>query len=66
VNGEEMNLFEKVGNFLEDAKRIFYVSKKPTAEEYKRIALIVAIGFAIIGVLGYSIYLFFALTGVGY
>ena len=61
-----MNVLGKVGSFLEDAKRIFYVSKKPTAEEYKRIALIVAIGFVIIGVLGYCIYLFFALTGLGF
>jgi protein translocase SEC61 complex gamma subunit len=66
VSGEEMNVLEKIGSFAEDARRIFYVSKKPTVEEYKRIALIVAIGFLVIGVLGYIIYLFFAITGLGF
>ncbi len=61
-----MNIFEKLGNFVDDSKRIFYVSKKPTMDEYKKIALIVALGFLAIGVLGYVIYLFFALTGVGF
>jgi len=61
-----MNIIELVGNFIADAKRIFLVSRKPTMEEYKRMALIVALGILIIGVLAYIIYLFFALTGIGY
>lgn len=52
--------------FLEDSKRIFFVSKKPTLEEYKRMALIIALGMVIIGVLAYFIFLVFALTGIGY
>jgi len=55
-----------ITSFIEDSKRIFIVSKKPTMEEYKRMALIVAIGIIAIGVVGYIIYLIFALTGVGY
>ncbi|MFA6268508.1 MAG: protein translocase SEC61 complex subunit gamma [archaeon] len=61
-----MNVVEMVGNFLSDAKRIFFVSKKPTMEEYKRMALIVALGIIAVGIIGYIIYLFFALTGIGY
>ncbi len=52
--------------FLDDSKRIFFVSKKPTWDEYKRMALIVALGMVIIGVLAYFIFLLFALSGVGY
>ena len=66
LNGEKMNVVEMVGNFLSDAKRIFFVSKKPTMEEYKRMALIVALGIIAVGIIGYIIYLFFALTGIGY
>jgi len=61
-----MNPVEMISNFLVDAKRIFTVSKKPTMEEYKRMALVVALGIAIIGTIGYIVYLFFALTGIGF
>jgi protein transport protein SEC61 subunit gamma-like protein len=61
-----MNVLEMIGNFVEDSKRIFFVSKKPTMEEYKRMALIVALGIVAIAVIAYVIYLFFALTGIGY
>ncbi|MFA5125888.1 MAG: protein translocase SEC61 complex subunit gamma [archaeon] len=61
-----MKVIELVVNFIADAKRIFLVSRKPTMEEYKRMALIVALGILVIGVLAYIIYLFFALTGLGY
>jgi protein transport protein SEC61 subunit gamma-like protein len=61
-----MNVLGMIGDFIEDAKRIFVVSRKPTTDEYKRMAMIVALGIVIIGVLGYMIYLFFALTGIGY
>jgi len=61
-----MNPVEMVINFIADAKRIFLVSKKPTMEEYKRMALVVALGIIVIGIIGYIIYLFFALTGIGF
>lgn len=61
-----MNVVELVGNFVADAKRIFLVSKKPTQEEYKRMTIIVALGIIVIGIIGFCIYLFFALTGIGY
>ena len=61
----KLNIRESLSKFLEDSKRIFIVSKKPTKEEYKRMALIVALGIALIGVIGYIIYLVFALTALG-
>jgi protein transport protein SEC61 subunit gamma and related proteins len=56
-----MNVKEILGRFLTDSKRIFRVSKKPSLEEYKKMALIIALGIAIIGILGYIITLIFAL-----
>ena len=61
-----MNPVEMITSFIADAKRIFMVSKKPTMEEYKRMALVVALGIVVIGIIGYIVYLFFALTGIGF
>ena len=61
-----MNFAEMLSNFVDDSKRIFVVSRKPTMDEYKRMALIVALGMAVIGIIGYIIYLFFSLTGIGF
>ena len=61
-----MNIQEKIGGFIEDSKRIFVVSRKPGWEEYKRMSLIVALGMVLIGIIAFVIYLFFALTGIGY
>ncbi|MCX6800719.1 MAG: protein translocase SEC61 complex subunit gamma [Candidatus Diapherotrites archaeon] len=55
-----------ISKFIGDSKRIFIVSKKPTMDEYKRMALVVALGIAIIGVIGYIITLIFSITGIGF
>ena len=60
-----MNVGEIVGKFFMDSKRIFRVSRKPTKEEYKRMALIIGIGIVIIGIIGFMIQLFFELVGIG-
>ncbi|MGI6589600.1 MAG: protein translocase SEC61 complex subunit gamma [Candidatus Iainarchaeum sp.] len=62
----KFNVVERVTNFIADAKRIFTVSRKPTMEEYKRMVIVVAIGIIAIGIIAYIIYLFFALTGIGF
>lgn len=62
----KFNIGGLISGFLEDSKRIFVVSRKPGWEEYKRMALIVALGMVLIGVLAFIIYLFFVLTGIGY
>jgi len=58
------NVKENLGKFLEDSKRIFIVSKKPTWDEYKRMVLIVSIGIGLIGLVGYIVYLIFALASM--
>ena len=60
-----MDVSEKFSQFIRDSKRIFIVSRKPTMEEYKRMAIIVALGITIIGILGFIISLIFAVTGIG-
>ena len=60
-----MNVIELVGKFFMDSKRIFRVSRKPSKEEYKRMALIIGLGIVIIGIIGFLIQLFFQLVGLG-
>jgi len=60
-----MNVGEIVGKFFMDSKRIFRVSRKPSKEEYKRMALIIGLGIVIIGIIGFLIQLFFQLVGLG-
>lgn len=60
-----MNIGVMISQFINDSKRVLIVSKKPTMDEYKKMIIIVALGMAVIGVMGYLIMLFFAVTGIG-
>ena len=60
--GERMNPVEMITNFIADARRIFTVSKKPTMDEYKRMLAIVGLGIVVIGVIAFTIFLFFAVV----
>lgn len=60
-----MNIVNALKKFVEDSRRIFVVSKKPTIQEYKQMAIIIGLGIIFIGILGFLIYLLFALTGLG-
>ena len=62
----KLNIGGMIGGFIEDAKRIFFVSKKPTMDDYKRMCLIVALGMVLIGIIAYVVYMIFALTGIGF
>jgi protein transport protein SEC61 subunit gamma and related proteins len=53
-----------ISKFFADSKRIFTVSRKPSKDEYKRMALIIALGIVIIGVMGFIIQLIFNLLGL--
>ena len=58
------NIVTLLKEFSEDANRIFVVSKKPTNEEFRRMALIVGIGIILLGVIAFIIYLIFAMIHV--
>ncbi|MCF7866195.1 protein translocase SEC61 complex subunit gamma [Candidatus Woesearchaeota archaeon] len=42
----------KIGNFIQESIRVFRITKKPTKEEYKSIALVSALGILLIGLIG--------------
>jgi protein transport protein SEC61 subunit gamma and related proteins len=55
---------EIISRFIADSKRIFIVSRKPTKDEYKKMAIIIGIGIIIIGIVGFLVYLIFNLAGL--
>ncbi|MCF7871794.1 protein translocase SEC61 complex subunit gamma [Candidatus Woesearchaeota archaeon] len=42
----------KASEFIQECKRVFRITKKPTKEEYKSIALISGLGILVIGLIG--------------
>ena len=48
-------MFQKIKSFLIQSKRVWHILKKPTAEEFKSIAKVSAIGILIIGAAGFLI-----------
>ena len=52
-----MNVQESFDKTVKDCKRVLKVSRKPDKEEYLEFSKIVAIGIAIIGVVGFVIVL---------
>ena len=48
-------VLQKIKSFLLQSKRVWHVLRKPTAEEFKSIAKISAIGILIIGAAGFLI-----------
>jgi protein transport protein SEC61 subunit gamma-like protein len=50
-----MNIFVKLKSFVEKCKRVWMVLKKPTKEEFRKTAIVSAMGIAVIGVIGFLI-----------
>ena len=48
-------MFNKLKSFLIQSKRVWYILRKPNAEEFKSIAKISAIGIIILGAVGFLI-----------
>jgi protein transport protein SEC61 subunit gamma-like protein len=59
-----LNLKEKITLFIDAAKRILIVSKKPDKNEFQAMAKVTGLGILVIGVVGYIVRLVFALMGV--
>lgn len=59
-----LNIKESISKFFADSKRIFVVSRKPSKDEYKKMAIIIALGIVIIGIIGFLIQLIFTLSGL--
>jgi len=50
-------------NVIERIHRVLLVSNKPDKTEYKQSVKITGLGFAVIGVIGFAIFMAFALIG---
>ena len=50
-----MKMFTSIKSFVEKCKRVWMVLKKPTKDEFKKIAIVSAMGILVIGVLGFLI-----------
>lgn len=48
-----------IGDLIKRCVRIFYISRKPTNEEFNEVAKVTAIGMIVIGVVGMIISLLF-------
>ena len=59
-----MNVQELFDKTIKDCKRVLKVSRKPDKQEYLEFSKIVAIGIAIIGVVGFIIVLIGELIGL--
>ena len=46
---------QRIKSFVIQSKRVWHILRKPTAEEFKMIAKICALGILIIGALGFVI-----------
>ena len=59
-----MNVQERFDKTIKDCKRVLKVSRKPDKQEYLEFSKIVAIGIAIIGVVGFIIVFIGELIGL--
>lgn len=59
-----MNVQESFDKTVKDCKRVLKVSRKPDKEEYLEFSKIVAIGIAIVGVVGFVIVLLANVVGL--
>ena len=64
LKGIYMNVQERFDKTIKDCKRVLKVSRKPDKQEYLEFSKIVAIGIAIIGVVGFIIVLIGELIGL--
>jgi protein transport protein SEC61 subunit gamma-like protein len=48
---------QKVKRFIKEAMRVLRITKKPSKEEYKSIVKVTSLGIAVIGAIGFIIFL---------
>jgi len=52
-----------IKKFIEQCKRVIMVSSKPDKDEFEQTAKVVALGMAVIGLLGFIIFIVIQLIG---
>ena len=55
--GKKLSLYERIGGFFQNTKRIIKIANKPSRKDYFVVFKICAIGILILGVLSYVIQL---------
>jgi protein transport protein SEC61 subunit gamma-like protein len=50
-----LKLLIKLKSFFKECKRVFQITKKPSAKEFKTIVKVSAIGIAVIGIIGFIV-----------
>lgn len=50
-----MKIFNSLKSFVEKCKRVWMVLKKPTRDEFLKVAKVSAVGILVIGILGFII-----------
>ncbi len=58
-----LNVTERLKRLIRESRRVLLVSSKPDPEEFKIASKITGLGIAIIGLIGFAIFLFFAFLG---
>ena len=58
-----MGMLDKLNGFIGQCKRVLIVANKPDLEEYKSYIKISALGIAIIGVVGFGIFMVVQIIG---
>ena len=59
--GKKLTLYERIGVFFQNSKRIIKIANKPNRKDYLLVFKICAIGILILGVLSYVIQLIWTL-----
>lgn len=55
MSESKISVLTKVKSFIAQSKRVWFILKKPTAEEFKTVAKISALGILAIGAVGFLI-----------
>ena len=60
--GKKLSLYERLGVFFQNSKRIIKIANKPTRKDYFLVFKICLIGIAVLGVLSYVIQLILSIV----
>ncbi|TFF86429.1 MAG: protein translocase SEC61 complex subunit gamma [Promethearchaeota archaeon] len=67
---KKLSLYERIGLFIQNTKRIIKIANKPTRKDYFTIFKICIIGLVLLGAISYVIQLIFTVVnqalGIGY
>ena len=60
--GKKLSLYERIGVFFQNSRRIFKIANRPNRKDYLLVFKICAVGILILGVISYVIQLIWTLV----